>query len=88
LPIADIYAIKVEDISFTSVVISWKTSSKTTSVVEYSLDNSFSQKVSLTELTTDHRVKIENLLPGTLYNFRVKGEDENGLTFTSSSISF
>lgn len=88
LPIADIYAIKIEDISFTSAIVSWKTSSKTTSVVEYSLDDKFNQRVSSSDFTTDHRVKLENLTPGALYNLRVKGEDENGSVFISSSITF
>ncbi len=56
----------------TSVVVRWRTDASTTSIIEYSTDNtSYSSTFSETTPTTEHELEITGLSPGTKYFYRI-----------------
>lgn len=69
--------IKAGDIGKNSAVVVWKTDTKSTSLVEYGLNNSYGLVNSSTDLTTEHSVKLTSALlaPGVTYHFRVVSVD-------------
>ena len=54
-----------------SVVVKWRTSTSTQSIIEYSADTSYSLSFIDTTPKTNHEVEITGLLPGTKYFYRV-----------------
>lgn len=58
--------------------ISWTTDKRADSLVEYSLDTSYSESVSSEDLTTDHLVELSGLREGASYYYRVTSTDEDG----------
>ena len=80
--ISGILASSTED----SIVVNWYTDEPATSQVKYGVDGSYDTYTTLgTELTKEHSIVIENLLPDTLYNFKVKSMDEAGNKSMSGS---
>lgn len=71
----------VEEVSTSSATISWKTDKEADSYLEYGLDKDhYILNTSNGNLTTDHKLKIENplLLAGSSFHFRVKSKDNFG----------
>lgn len=84
-----ISGISIEETSLNEAVISWTTNSITTSTLQYGVDN-FDQEQEETSSTqeTDHRVTLSDLEEGQEYQFRIKGEDQDGETTTSNTNTF
>lgn len=55
----------------TTAVIIWSTDQPSDSKVEYGLTRQYGQQAVSAELVDEHRVTLENLEPGTTYNYRV-----------------
>ena len=68
--------------------ITWNTSTKTTSIVEYGIDQTYGQIQENEEQTTNHSLTISNLQEDAIYHFRVKGKDEDGNLYASSDSTF
>ncbi len=56
----------------------WKSNVFSDSTVEYSTDDSFSQKVRVNSLTLDHSVMLSQLIPNTLYHYHVVSTTPEG----------
>jgi len=82
------------NITATSADINWVTDIAADTQVDYGLTTNYdSSTTQSTNLVTDHSASITELLPATLYHYRVKSQDEAGnmavsedYTFTTSSI--
>jgi hypothetical protein len=77
------------NITATTAQIVWETANPATTWVDYSTtsgsyDNSAGDNV----LVTTHVVKIDGLVPGTKYYYRVRVKDANDIEFTSQEYSF
>jgi hypothetical protein len=67
-----VYDVAVKTVSANEATITWKTSSRATSQVEYGTTKSYGSKSSEnTELSTDHYIQLFDLSPGATYFYRV-----------------
>jgi hypothetical protein len=78
----------VTSLESTQVVIEWKTDKKSDSAVEYGLTQDLGKKVSVTNLTTSHKVTVTGLDPHTTYKFRVSSTEINGAIGTDDIKTF
>jgi hypothetical protein len=81
-------SIKVESKNLGEAIISWKTDQDATSIVEYGLTTSYSEKKEDNTLETEHSISLSNLNQGNTYHYRVKGKDKKGRLFASSDNTF
>jgi hypothetical protein len=72
---AAISAVKVTDITLNSAIVSWNTSTITSSVINLGTSTAYGQTVEdrSTGSTTIHTVRLSDLFQGTEYHFRIKG---------------
>jgi len=80
--------IKAQSKELGQATITWKTSTETTSIVEYGLSTSYGEKKESASLTSDHSLNLSGLNQGNTYHFRVKGKDKNGKLYASSDQTF
>ncbi|QQS61675.1 MAG: fibronectin type III domain-containing protein [Candidatus Moraniibacteriota bacterium] len=85
---SSISSIKASSKQIGETTITWKTSTPTTSIVEYGNTENYGQTRKSEELKKDHEIIINNLLENSTYHFRVKGEDESKNLFSSSDSTF
>lgn len=81
----------VSDITLSSAIISWKTNTVATSIVNYgsSATNLTNQIIDQSlSYTTNHVIRMTNLSSGTDYYFQVSGTDANGKTLSSDTYKF
>lgn len=91
-----ISAVTLSDVSLTSAVVSWKTSKTASTQVEYAtnLDNLAYSTSEDNSPNTTHTVKLDNLVSGATYYFRVKSRDSStsdlliSNTYSFSTITF
>jgi len=81
-------SIKVASTSLSEVIITWNTSTKMNSTVEYGLTTDYGETKSSVSTTTDHEVKISGLKEATVYHFRVKGQDADNNIYSSGDYTF
>jgi len=79
--------VQVGSIDNNSAVISWATNRNTDSYIEYGTSLNYGLVEGNNILTNIHNVRLVNLSPGTVYNFRIKA-NENGLISYSQNYSF
>lgn len=65
-------------VTVNSTTISWTTDESSDSLVEFSLSTQLNLTKADTSPTTQHSVVLTNLLPGTVYNYRVSSTDIAG----------
>ncbi len=70
--------VKVNVASSTYVEVTWATNEKSTSFVEYGETDKYGGTYGAWDSSTNHDVKLENLLPSTTYHFRVLSSDSWG----------
>ncbi|MDD5464238.1 MAG: fibronectin type III domain-containing protein, partial [Candidatus Moranbacteria bacterium] len=80
--------IKAQSKELGQAIITWKTSTETTSTVEYGLSTSYGEKKESTSLVSDHSLNLSGLNQGNTYHFRVKGKDKDGKFYASSDQTF
>jgi hypothetical protein len=68
--------------------ITWKTGSKTSSIVDYGLTTAYGKTKQDSAQTKEHEITLSDLTPGETYHFRVRGEDEEKNIFASSDVTF
>ena len=68
--------------------ITWKTNSKTSSIVDYGLTTAYGKTKEDNSQTEEHEITLTELTPGETYHFRVRGEDEDKNIFASSDVTF
>ncbi|MFA6973540.1 MAG: fibronectin type III domain-containing protein [Parcubacteria group bacterium] len=81
-------SINVASLSLNQATITWKTSAKTTSGVEYGLTEEYGQKKENSAMATEHTVTLSGLQSGQTYHFRVKGKDANNNLYSSGDYTF
>ncbi|MFA5129652.1 MAG: glycine-rich domain-containing protein [Patescibacteria group bacterium] len=72
----------------TSAVITWTTNEASTSTVEYGLTTSYSSSSLDGTFIESHSISLWDLVPGTLYHFRVSSWDISGNRATSEDYTF
>ncbi|MBT4277404.1 fibronectin type III domain-containing protein [Candidatus Falkowbacteria bacterium] len=84
--------INIQDLTHTSAKIAWKTNENATSIINYGLfdstENSVNNRNSLTALTMDHLVSLDNLLPQTTYYYQLASRDKSGNLAISDNFTF
>lgn len=83
-----ISSVKVEKTASTSAEISWNTYKNVICNVEYGTTIFYGSLIREQRPANEHRLVIENLLPETLYHFRVQYLDESNASYFSYDYSF
>jgi chitinase len=84
-----ISSVSASSISTISALVGWTTSAPADSQVDYGTTTNYGQSTALDATTvTNHSVSLTNLIPATLYHYRVKSHDSLGNLVTSSDLSF
>ena len=77
-------AITTNNITSSSATISWATGEGANSQIEYGVDTNYGATTTLDpNLNTTHSQVLENLIPNTIYHFRIKSVDQ----YSNQSIS-
>jgi len=89
-PAPGIEEVEVSDISLSSAIVSWKTTSSATSKVIYGKDADFNQAVTdeSGSQVTIHTVKLTELDHSTTYSFKIEGVDVDGNELASDNYNF
>ena len=74
----DLSGIRATDLAADSATIRWETDEPATSGVDFGGDPTYGRHRESSERTTEHAVRLDGLIPGTAYHFRVNGTDEAG----------
>jgi len=81
--------VDTSNISGRSVTITWITNELATSQVDYGFTTGYGQSSNLNPaLVLNHNVTLSNLLPDTLYHFRVRSADASGNDTVSGDFEF
>ncbi len=83
-----ISSVKVEKTASTSAEISWNTYKSVICNVEYGTTISYGSLIREQRPANEHRLVIADLLPETIYHFRVQYLDENNASYFSYDYSF
>jgi len=79
----EISDIQVSNITSSSATISWRTNTASDSRIEYGPTTNMNNQPKIDySYTTYHQVTLEDLLPNTMYYYRVGSCDANGLTWS------
>jgi N-acetylneuraminic acid mutarotase/alpha-tubulin suppressor-like RCC1 family protein len=82
-----ILEVKAENVTATSVEVSWSTNVKTDSDVAYGIGN-YAERVKDVGLLTAHRVTLKDLNDDTLYQYQIEARDDYGNITKSQALSF
>ncbi len=80
--------VEIEDVSATGTVIKWNTDEESDSLINYGLDKNYGIVRDPHFDKTEHKIILENLLPGMTYYFRITSSDASGNQGISSDFSF
>jgi len=80
--------VSVSNITHNSATITWETSKSANSLVEYGLSLNYGGNKSSSSMTQTHSIVLDNLSADTLYHFRVKSEDAEGIQSSSYDYTF
>jgi hypothetical protein len=81
-------SINITSAALGEALITWTTSEKTSSLVEYGITNLYGQKKEDTATVTAHSMTINGLTAAQLYHLRVGGKDANGQRYSSGDYTF
>jgi len=81
-------SINVSSLNLNQATITWKTSQKATSTVEYGLTDQYGQKKEDSTMATDHSVSLSGLQSAQTYHFRVSGRDATNNLYSSGDYTF
>lgn len=74
--------------SLNGAAITWTTNEAADSQVDYGLTTNYGQSVNDVSLLLSHGLNLSNLLPATLYNYRILSADASGNRATSANQTF
>ncbi|MFA6973774.1 MAG: fibronectin type III domain-containing protein [Parcubacteria group bacterium] len=80
---ANISGVKATSTKLGEATITWSSSAKTTSIVEYGIDENYGEIKQSTTMTTDHSVVLSGLKSNVEYFFIVKGKDASNNLYSS-----
>ncbi|MEK7217908.1 MAG: fibronectin type III domain-containing protein, partial [Patescibacteria group bacterium] len=75
-------------ITLTAATVTWTTDEPANSFIQYGTGTVYGQSMIDTTLTTSHSLILTNLLPGTLYHYRVTSSDALGNSAMSEDFTF
>lgn len=81
-------SIKFISTSLSEVTITWSTSTAMTSIVEYGTSVDYGDTKSSSSSSKDHSIQISGLKNGTVYHFRIKGQDSDNNIYSSGDYTF
>ena len=81
-------SIKFVSTSLNEVTATWTTGAAMTSVVEYGITTDYGDSKSSSSSSKEHSIQISGLKSGTVYHFRVKGEDADNNIYSSGDYTF
>jgi len=84
----DITDVSITDITATSSVITWETNEDADSLVNYGLDKNYGIIRDPHFNKVEHKIILEDLLPDTLYYYRIISSDSEGNQGISNDFSF
>lgn len=86
----DITEVNVSDITLSSATISWVTTTISTSEIHYGVSMDYGASVTEESgaMTTNHTVRLNALLSGTTYHFKIVGRDADGVEIYSEDNLF
>lgn len=89
-PAPGISDVKISDIRLDSALVTWKTTSSTTSTLKYGKTNSYGKELSdsSSSAVTTHTVKIASLDHSSTYHFKIFGTDTDGNVMQSDDYNF
>jgi hypothetical protein len=85
---SNLSSIKFNSVKLGEVNITWKSSAKTTSVVEYGETEIYTESKDSNTQTQDHSLNISGLKSNTEYHFRVSGKDASNNLYSSGDYTF
>lgn len=80
---ANLSGVKAVSTKLGEVAITWQSSKKTTSVVEYGETETYGESKESSAMSTEHEIIISNLKQSTEYFFMVKGKDGDNNWYSS-----
>lgn len=80
--------VKISDVSATSSVITWETDEMADSLINYGLNKEYGISRDPRFDKTEHKIILEDLLPGADYFFRITSSDASGNQGISSDFNF
>jgi hypothetical protein len=83
-----VYDITVTGIDTSHATVSWKTNGDANSTVGYGTTTSYGSLSTNGLMVKDHTIYLNNLLPGTVYHFRVRSADIVGNRAVSADLTF
>src|SRR5215468_6631363 len=87
-PLLIITSISSSNILDVGATITWNTNRPADSQVEYGVNTSYGNVVSLKTLDTSHRMNLFGLTSNTTYHYRVRSKDDAGNLSTSGDLTF
>lgn len=84
-----IKALKITELKTDSAWVSWETNKVSkTSVLLYGEGDKFDRTITDNSLNSDHKFKLEDLIPGVEYKLKIEATDEDGNSVASDEYSF
>lgn len=80
--------ISASEIKADSAKISWNTNEEASSFIKYGVNRAYGSNFGYSKLTRNHEFYLENLLPGTVYNFQIESGDSSGNLSSSENSTF
>jgi hypothetical protein len=89
-PAPGISDVKISDIRLDSALVTWKTTSSSTSTLKYGKTNSYGKEItdSSGSSVTTHTVKLSGLDHSSTYHFKIFGTDTDGNVMQSDDYNF
>ncbi|MFA4818111.1 MAG: fibronectin type III domain-containing protein [Parcubacteria group bacterium] len=81
-------SIEITSTKLGEATVTWKTSEKMTSVVEYGIDETYGDSKESTTLAQAHEISISGLKQNIKYHLRVGGKDGSNNLYTSGDYTF
>jgi len=84
LPNPAVLNLAVSDITESKAAFSWDTNTEADSFIEYGEPGKLKKTQGQAETVLRHKVQVEDLIPQTVYEYRVVGKDKNGNAVASA----
>jgi hypothetical protein len=86
--ISSLGSIKITSTKLGEATVTWETSKKMSSIVEYGETSAYGNLKESSTLTESHEITISDLKQNTEYHLRVKGKDEDNNLYSSGDYTF
>lgn len=80
--------ITLSNVSSTSVTVNWSTDKAATGLLEYGMGTTVQNNSADATLATTHAIPLHNLVPSSVYQYRITAEDADGKLALSGTLMF